>query len=127
MALQSAVQQPSQLRHAFHPGGGTQARVTLKGTGNLRCISRRISGYLLHDFNRNLADSRALAYPILCELYDPGKQAKTFVSGRHPKRSKENFWVLARYRAKLLEVAGECPLRVRNRHSEDKHHCPLYP
>jgi hypothetical protein len=30
MAPQCAVQQPSQLRHAFHPGGGTQARMTLK-------------------------------------------------------------------------------------------------
>ena len=40
------------------------------GTGNLRCIGRRISGYFLHAFNRNCADLRALAYQNLSELYD---------------------------------------------------------
>jgi hypothetical protein len=30
MALQCDVQQPTQLRRAFHPGGGTQAGMTLR-------------------------------------------------------------------------------------------------
>jgi hypothetical protein len=49
------------------------------------------TGCFLHDFNRNFADSRALAYPILSELYDPGKQAKAFERQAHIRKCQRRI------------------------------------